>query len=513
MKSPAGGRDELGEEQSAEHAPMLAAAGGVDKAARARGDAAVLSLLATLVLLAPPLPEGAVRRIGTPALRLPGEAKFLDVDATRALVVERSRGVHVFDLKTGARSSWFFHGRGSHGHAALLDTGFVWARGTLSIRTIHRVVDGGERWRHELKAGHIGVLAGRGQRIAWGGESGVWVAEVREHGLEDVRRVGHTGFRPEVMRFSADARRLAVADHNAVARVFDLESGQVHDLEGLENLTDHLDFDGEVVAGGSDVRSEAGLIGLGRRELPRYVDVGLHGGPVALSPRWLAAAQSRDERAVLLYDRENLGAAPRRIDVGGGWVRRLRFVPDGRLAVLTRHRLHLFDVTGARVPDVPGPMGAVTALAFSPDGRWIYAGGPEAREAFSALKELYPFDAEPLIGQAIAAGLLGDSETTIIALRDAMRDDPNALASVAMNPSLERQIARLLDRREAAMNAAVEVTSDDLFVIATLRYLLDQEAIAFFTIEEAVDAGDTAESTLNLRDVIRDRMYDNLYGE
>jgi len=135
-----------------------------------------------------------------------------------------------------------------------------------------------------------------------------------------------------------------------------------------------------------------------------------------------------------------------------------------------------------------------------------------ARDAFSELIDLYPFDPEPLIGFAISAGRLGEHPEAIDAMRTAVDRDPGALAAIPMNLALERIIAGLIERYEM-LAGDLTLGADARFMSASLRYAIDQEAIAFFTLTEAINAGDSSSSTLRLQDEVRGRMYENLYSE
>jgi len=136
----------------------------------------------------------------------------------------------------------------------------------------------------------------------------------------------------------------------------------------------------------------------------------------------------------------------------------------------------------------------------------------EARDAFMSLGELFPFEGEPQVGYAIAAGLLGNHDAAAHAMRTALENDPEALGKVPGILALVDHIVRLRDRYEEIARTT-DRNTDALFMLAALRFLLNEEAVAYFAIDEAIEAGDDELSTAILKDRIRQSMYDRLYSE
>jgi len=135
----------------------------------------------------------------------------------------------------------------------------------------------------------------------------------------------------------------------------------------------------------------------------------------------------------------------------------------------------------------------------------------EAREMFVEIGTRYPFEGEPQIGYAIAAGLLHDDEAAAFALRKAMTDQPEAIVLVPQNLAMQGHLERLLDRWEE--KSRVEPSADAMFMIAALRFMLQDEATAYFAVDEAINAGDDDASARNLKDIIRASMYETIYDE
>lgn len=165
------------------------------------------------------------------------------------------------------------------------------------------------------------------------------------------------------------------------------------------------------------------------------------------------------------------------------------------------------------------------ATVYEDDTRYLEPGPPtlddawvlladgylnEARDAFFAVGEVFPFEGEPQVGYAIAVGLLGDDEAAIFAMRKALRDDPEALYEVPENLALEGHLRVLMSRYEDGARGA-DTDRDALFMVGAIRFLLGEEAVGYFAISEAVEAGDDNESTLILRELLRDAMYGELF--
>ncbi len=135
----------------------------------------------------------------------------------------------------------------------------------------------------------------------------------------------------------------------------------------------------------------------------------------------------------------------------------------------------------------------------------------EAREMFVELGAQYPLESEPQIGYALAAGLLNDDESAVASLRQAMNEQPEAIVLVPQNLAMENHLQRLLARWEEKSRS--EATADAFFMVAAIRFMLHEDAVAYFAIDEAIAAGDADGSAQNLKDVIRASMYETLYDE
>ena len=126
----------------------------------------------------------------------------------------------------------------------------------------------------------------------------------------------------------------------------------------------------------------------------------------------------------------------------------------------------------------------------------------EAQRAFDRERLNVPGDGLPQIGQAITAGLLERYEEAVAAMRKALRDDPDALNEVPQNSQIADQIRALLTHYRNITREKPE-DIDALFMTAALRHLLQEDALAYFAIDKAIDAGDSDDIARMLKSVIQ----------
>jgi tetratricopeptide (TPR) repeat protein len=129
----------------------------------------------------------------------------------------------------------------------------------------------------------------------------------------------------------------------------------------------------------------------------------------------------------------------------------------------------------------------------------------EARRAFDRAVSAYPSDGLPLVGYALSAGLLQRYDEAVDSMRRAMRRDPQSLNEVPQDDDLRQEFKPLLDYFEARLQQSPD-DIDANFMIAALRYLTGDEAMAYFSIDRAMEAGDRDVSAVNLKAVIRNAL-------
>jgi hypothetical protein len=126
--------------------------------------------------------------------------------------------------------------------------------------------------------------------------------------------------------------------------------------------------------------------------------------------------------------------------------------------------------------------------------------------AFEIEREASPEDGLPQIGIAIAAGLLGQYDKAIAAMRSALRADPDAFAEVPINQPLADQLIALLTHyRNITRDKPEDIEAR--FMQAAIRHLLGQDAMAYYSIDTAIKAGDNDESARVLEGLIERALH------
>jgi len=138
------------------------------------------------------------------------------------------------------------------------------------------------------------------------------------------------------------------------------------------------------------------------------------------------------------------------------------------------------------------------------DDAWAHLGDGyiEAAQAmFSELIYALPYEGAPRIGYAITTGLMDRDSAAVDAMRRALIDEPEALQWVTDDPLVREQILILLDvYADRAREDFGDI--DALFMVAALRYVVDEPADAYFAIGAAIRAGDEDDSAQVLRSMI-----------
>ncbi len=125
----------------------------------------------------------------------------------------------------------------------------------------------------------------------------------------------------------------------------------------------------------------------------------------------------------------------------------------------------------------------------------------EARRAFERERANNPGDGLPQIGYAISAGLLERYDEAIASMRSALRDDPDAFAEMPLNQQIAEHLQTLLTHYRNITREKPEDV-DARFMQAAIRHLLGQDALASYSIDVAIKAGDADESARVLEALI-----------
>jgi tetratricopeptide (TPR) repeat protein len=143
-------------------------------------------------------------------------------------------------------------------------------------------------------------------------------------------------------------------------------------------------------------------------------------------------------------------------------------------------------------------------ISYSSQDGWELLGSGDAREArrvFDRAINVYPADGLPLIGYSIAAARLDRHEEAVEYMRRALRTDPEALNEVPQDEQVQQQISQALSVFENRAQSSDD--PDSLFMVAALRYLAGEEALAYFAIDRVTDRGYNDASDVNLKAVIQ----------
>ena len=158
--------------------------------------------------------------------------------------------------------------------------------------------------------------------------------------------------------------------------------------------------------------------------------------------------------------------------------------------------------------DYSPPLQDIAPAAPVPTDGWdlLVAGNArEARRVFDRGRNVHPNDGLANIGYAIAAGLLSRYDDATASMRIALRNDPESLNEVPDNAKIEQGVRQLLDYYVDRIKSAPGDV-DALFMSAALRFLVDDEALAYFAADRAIEKGDKDVSVLNLKRLIQSAL-------
>ncbi len=134
-------------------------------------------------------------------------------------------------------------------------------------------------------------------------------------------------------------------------------------------------------------------------------------------------------------------------------------------------------------------------------GRTVVALGEFANEAHR-----HPSHGLPKIGYALATSASGDLDRGSLAMRRAMRIDPNAAHYVVLEEELGYLLDRLVKEYDAWGRTAAE--PDTAFMLVSLHYLRGDIDAAHVALEHLIETGDRSASTAGLRRLVDQRQVE-----
>lgn len=143
---------------------------------------------------------------------------------------------------------------------------------------------------------------------------------------------------------------------------------------------------------------------------------------------------------------------------------------------------------------------------FSEGWELIRKDRPEkALQLFRHLAGNAPYEGEAKIGVAIAAAQNRQMFDGVVAMRRALKYDPDALNRVSVDDRLRREIHELTENYQSRFHGLS--ASDTHFMVASLYYLMNDLDRCMAALEKNQAAGDRAVSTLNLYDLAGYEAY------
>ena len=129
----------------------------------------------------------------------------------------------------------------------------------------------------------------------------------------------------------------------------------------------------------------------------------------------------------------------------------------------------------------------------------------EARRVFMRAADASPKDGAAQVGFALASGKLERYDEAVMALRRALRLDAESLNKVPNADAVVETINKMLDHYKGVLKET-QFDIDAMFMSASLEYMIGQDALAYFTVDNAIEHGDKDESASNLKTLVREAL-------
>lgn len=135
-----------------------------------------------------------------------------------------------------------------------------------------------------------------------------------------------------------------------------------------------------------------------------------------------------------------------------------------------------------------------------------------ALESFAGEMEYYPNAGIPKVGYALAVAASGDLIRAVLAMREALRFDPDSLQYIYLDEKLFNLVDELIDKYEYLLQFNNR-RPDEAFMVSTLYYLERDYMSAHDAIGRAISDGDRSLSMNNLHRIINAKLQENYAGD
>lgn len=136
----------------------------------------------------------------------------------------------------------------------------------------------------------------------------------------------------------------------------------------------------------------------------------------------------------------------------------------------------------------------------------------EALNSFSREMEHYPDAGIPKVGYALAAAASGDLISAVLAMREALRYDPDSLQYIYLDERLFDLVDSLTEKYEYQLQFDYR-RPDEAFMTAALYYLEQDYISAHNAVGRAISDGDKSVSINNLHGIINAKLQENYAGD
>ena len=135
-----------------------------------------------------------------------------------------------------------------------------------------------------------------------------------------------------------------------------------------------------------------------------------------------------------------------------------------------------------------------------------------AMDSFSREMEYYPNAGIPKVGYALAVAVAGDLTRAVLAMREALRNDPDSLQYIYLDEKLFDLVDDLIYKYEYYLQYNNR-RPDEAFMVSVLYYLEQDYISAHDAIGRAISDGDRSLSVNNLHGIVNTKLQENYAGD